>query len=259
MYGLGATCFLPAGLLLAANGEFIQVHPTCIPGEDKLRLMSGITRGDGGSVWVPKKPGDNRDQKSGFRKTSAGIFWKQRVSRGMAILYRVMLGCAWAIFKVVYEHNLGIDGKPMVYLDLTHIDRKILDRKLEGTLEIYEKFVGDDPRDTPMKIFPGMHYTMGAVGGFQAGYEYSRRGTGPRASASISTMARIGWARTRWYRLLVYGGIAGPNAVERARGLQALPDSNGAEDAEKKKQEESTSLLMNNQGTENPFRLWREL
>ena len=66
-------------------------------------------------------------------------------------------------FKVVYEHNLGIDGKPMVYLDLTHIDRKILDRKLEGILEIYEKFVGDDPRDTPMKIFPGMHYTMGCL------------------------------------------------------------------------------------------------
>ena len=51
----------------------------------------------------------------------------------------------------------------MVYLDLTHIDRKILDRKLEGVLEIYEKFVGDDPRDTPMKIFPGMHYTMGGL------------------------------------------------------------------------------------------------
>ena len=68
-----------------------------------------------------------------------------------------------AIHKVVYEHNLGIDGKPMVYLDLTHIDRKILDRKLEGILEIYEKFVGDDPRDMPMKIFPGMHYTMGGL------------------------------------------------------------------------------------------------
>ncbi len=68
-----------------------------------------------------------------------------------------------AIFKVVYEHNLGIDGKPMVYLDLTHIDRATLDRKLEGILEIYEKFVGDDPRTTPMKIFPGMHYTMGGL------------------------------------------------------------------------------------------------
>src|SRR5271163_1467925 len=46
------------------NGEFIQVHPTCIPGEDKLRLMSESARGEGGRVWVPRKAGDNRDWKS---------------------------------------------------------------------------------------------------------------------------------------------------------------------------------------------------
>ena len=51
----------------------------------------------------------------------------------------------------------------MVYLDLTHIDKETLNRKLEGILEIYEKFVGDDPREVPMKIFPGMHYTMGGL------------------------------------------------------------------------------------------------
>ena len=44
-----------------ANGEFIQVHPTAIPGEDKLRLMSESVRGEGGRVWVPKKKGDTRD------------------------------------------------------------------------------------------------------------------------------------------------------------------------------------------------------
>src|SRR5437868_9773181 len=43
-----------------ANGEFIQVHPTAIPGEDKLRLMSESARGEGGRVWVPKKKGDTR-------------------------------------------------------------------------------------------------------------------------------------------------------------------------------------------------------
>src|ERR1700731_79986 len=47
-----------------ANGEFIQVHPTSIPGEDKLRLMSESARGEGGRVWVPKTRGDNRDPKS---------------------------------------------------------------------------------------------------------------------------------------------------------------------------------------------------
>src|SRR5471032_3099592 len=47
-----------------ANGEFIQVHPTCIPGEDKLRLMSESARGEGGRVWVPKQLGDKRDANS---------------------------------------------------------------------------------------------------------------------------------------------------------------------------------------------------
>ncbi len=50
-----------------------------------------------------------------------------------------------------------------VYLDLTHIDRHELDRKLGGILEIYEKFQGVDPRDVPMKIFPAVHYSMGGL------------------------------------------------------------------------------------------------
>ncbi|HEY1067034.1 MAG TPA: FAD-binding protein, partial [Pirellulales bacterium] len=46
------------------NAEFIQVHPTAIPGSDKLRLMSESARGEGGRVWVPKKPQDPRDPKA---------------------------------------------------------------------------------------------------------------------------------------------------------------------------------------------------
>src|SRR4026209_2411708 len=47
-----------------ANGEFIQVHPTSIPGEDKLRLMTESARGEGGRVWVPRKQGDVRSPSS---------------------------------------------------------------------------------------------------------------------------------------------------------------------------------------------------
>src|SRR5437588_6744587 len=46
-----------------ANAEFVQVHPTAIPGEDKHRLMSESARGEGGRVWVPKKKGDTRQGK----------------------------------------------------------------------------------------------------------------------------------------------------------------------------------------------------
>ena len=119
-----------------------------------------------------------------------------------------------AIFKVVYEYNLGIDGKPMVYLDLTHIDRKTLDRKLEGILEIYEKFVGDDPRDVPMKIFPGMHYTMGGLwvdfnqddeyprhlrGGRVRTTQYPRRESAGREFPAVAASTEGLWpGRMRW-------------------------------------------------------------
>ncbi len=60
-----------------------------------------------------------------------------------------------------------------MYLDLTHIERSELDRKLGGILEIYEKFQGVDPRDVPMKIFPAVHYSMG---GLWADYEENSQG-----------------------------------------------------------------------------------
>jgi succinate dehydrogenase / fumarate reductase flavoprotein subunit len=237
-----------------ANGEFIQVHPTAIPGEDKLRLMSESARGEGGRVWVPKNPGDNRDPKS-IPENERWYFLEEWYPKYGNLVPRDV--ATRAIFKVIFEYNLGIDGKPMVYLDLTHIDRATLDRKLEGILEIYEKFVGDDPRVTPMKIFPGMHYTMGGLwvdynqatnipGIFAAGEcEYQYHGANRLGANSLVSC--------------IFGGFtAGPNAVRYAQGQQAAA-TNGHFDAERKRQEEINAGLMKSEGGENPFRLWREL
>ena len=237
-----------------ANGEFIQVHPTSIPGEDKLRLMSESARGEGGRVWVPKNQGDKRDPLS-IPENDRWYFLEEWYPKYGNLVPRDV--ATRAIFKVVYEHNLGIDGKPMVYLDLTHIDRATLDRKLEGILEIYEKFVGDDPRTTPMKIFPGMHYTMGGLwvdfnqatnipGIFAAGEcEYQYHGANRLGANSLVSC--------------IFGGfVAGPNAVRYARSQQAAA-SNGHFDSERKRQDEINAELMQSDGNENPFRLWREL
>jgi succinate dehydrogenase / fumarate reductase flavoprotein subunit len=237
-----------------ANGEFIQVHPTSIPGEDKLRLMSESARGEGGRVWVPKTLGDKRDPNS-IPEKDRWYFLEEWYPKYGNLVPRDV--ATRAIFKVVFEHNLGIDGKPMVYLDLTHIDRATLDRKLEGILEIYEKFVGDDPRTTPMKIFPGMHYTMGGLwvdfnqatnipGLFAAGEcEYQYHGANRLGANSLVSC--------------IFGGfVAGPNAVRYARTQQAAA-SNGHFEAERKRQEEINAGLMQSDGNENPFRLWREL
>jgi succinate dehydrogenase / fumarate reductase, flavoprotein subunit len=237
-----------------ANGEFIQVHPTSIPGEDKLRLMSESARGEGGRVWVPKVQGDKRDPKS-IPESERWYFLEEWYPKYGNLVPRDV--ATRAIFKVVFEHNLGIDGKPMVYLDLTHIDRATLDRKLEGILEIYEKFVGDDPRTTPMKIFPGMHYTMGGLwvdfnqatnipGIFAAGEcEYQYHGANRLGANSLVSC--------------IFGGfVAGPNAVRYARSQQSA-SGNGHFENERKRQEEINARLMKSDGAENPFRLWREL
>src|SRR5690349_20827488 len=225
------------------NGEFIQVHPTSIPGEDKLRLMSESARGEGGRVWVPRNKGDKRDPKS-IPDSERWYFLEEWYPNYGNLVPRDV--ATRAIHKVVYEHGLGIDGQAMVYLDLTHIDRATLDRKLEGILEIYQKFVGDDPRETPMKIFPGMHYTMGGLwvdntqatnisGVFAAGEcEYQYHGANRLGANSLVSC--------------IFGGfVAGPNAVRYARNQQAAP-SNGFFDTERKRQEEINANLMKSDG-----------
>jgi len=237
-----------------ANGEFIQVHPTSIPGEDKLRLMSESARGEGGRVWVPKEPADKRAPQS-IPESERFYFLEEWYPKYGNLVPRDV--ATRAIFKVVYEHNLGIDGKPMVYLDLTHVDRATLDRKLEGILEIYEKFVGDDPRETPMKIFPGMHYTMG---GLWVDYQHATNIPGIFAAGECEYQYH-GANRLGANSLLscIFGGfIAGPNAMRYAQG-QSRAGGNGHFDSERKRQEEINQGLMKSEGVENPFQLWREL
>ncbi len=237
-----------------ANGEFIQVHPTSIPGEDKLRLMSESARGEGGRVWVPRKLHDPREATT-IPEADRWYFLEEWYPKYGNLVPRDV--ATRAIHKVVYEHELGIDGQPMVYLDLTHIDAATLDRKLEGILEIYQKFVGDDPRKVPMKIFPGMHYTMGGLwvdfnqmtnipGVFAAGEsEYNYHGANRLGANSLLSC--------------IYGGFqAGPNALKYAAGLASAP-ANGYGESECKRQEEINGRLLSSTGTENPFKLWREL
>jgi succinate dehydrogenase / fumarate reductase flavoprotein subunit len=237
-----------------ANGEFIQVHPTCIPGEDKLRLMSESARGEGGRVWVPKTAGDKRLGQN-IPESDRWYFLEDWYPKYGNLVPRDV--ATRAIHKVVYELGLGIDGQAMVYLDLTHIDRETLNRKLEGILEIYEKFVGDDPRDVPMKIFPGMHYTMGGLwvdfnqmtnipGVFAAGEaEYQYHGANRLGANSLLSC--------------IYGGFqAGPNALNYAKSLPAATGDGGAAN-ELARQHQINKGLMSSTGTENPFRIWREL
>jgi len=154
-----------------ANGEFIQVHPTAIPGADKCRLMSESARGEGGRVWVPRKPHDPRQPRD-IPDAERYYFLEERYPTYGNLVPRDI--ATREIFNVCVNEGLSVEAeKQCVYLDLTHISREELDRKLGGILHIYEKFQGVDPRDEPMKIFPAVHYSMG---GMWAGYERTAAG-----------------------------------------------------------------------------------
>src|SRR6201987_589649 len=242
-----------------ANGEFIQVHPTSIPGEDKLRLMSESARGEGGRGWVPRKQGDKRPIKQ-IPESERFYFLEEWYPKYGNLVPRDI--ATRAIHKVVYEMKMGLAGEPAVYLDVTHIPREVLEKKLEGILEIYEKFVGTDPYNEPMKVFPAMHYTMGGLwvdnenqatnvpGIYAAGEcEYQYHGANRLGANSLVSC--------------IYGGIlAGPAAVKYAHNLEQGVENTPASVFERERvrqQDINDALLNQHQGTENPLTIWREM
>jgi succinate dehydrogenase / fumarate reductase flavoprotein subunit len=228
-----------------ANGEFIQIHPTAIPGDDKNRLMSESARGEGGRIWTYK------DGKPWYFLEEKYPAYGNLVPRDIATR---------EIFDVCINQKLGIDGENKVYLDLSHINARQLDIRLGGIMEIYEKFVGEDPRKVPMKIFPGVHYSMGGLwvdfnqqtnipGLFAAGEcDFSQHGANRLGANSLLSA--------------VYGGmVAGPKALEYIEGLAVPTDSLPGAIFEKQTREDvhkyESILKMN--GTENAYLLHKEM
>lgn len=147
-----------------ANGEFIQIHPTAIPGEDKLRLISESVRGEGGRIWVW---GDSTKQ---IRFPNGEIYPCGRTGEPWYFLEEMYPAIGNLVprdigareFLTIAELGLGIDGMDQVYLDVTHLPEEKLE-KLDSVLDIYKKFTGEDPRKVPMKVFVAVHYSMGGA------------------------------------------------------------------------------------------------
>jgi succinate dehydrogenase / fumarate reductase flavoprotein subunit len=238
-----------------ANGEFIQVHPTSIPGEDKLRLMSESARGEGGRVWVPKAKGDKRAPAS-IPENERYYFLEERYPAYGNLVPRDI--ATREIFQVCLD-GMGVNGENQVYLDLSHLPAETLDRKLGAILEIYEMFVGDDPRHVPMRIFPGVHYSMG---GLWVDFEQRTNIPGLLAAGecdySIHGANRLG---ANSLVSCVYGGfIAAPAAIDFAKNVQR----NGADgskiyDQELKRQQEINDNLIKQSGTENQYQIHAEM
>ncbi len=145
-----------------ANGEFIQIHPTAIPGPDKLRLMSESLRGEGGRIWVYGDSSKTIEAPNGKTipcgKTGEPWYFLEDMYPAFGNLVPRDIG-AREVLRIC-ELGLGVDGGMQVYLDVSHLPEKTL-HKLEAVLDIYQKFTGDDPHKVPMQIFPAVHYSMG--------------------------------------------------------------------------------------------------
>src|SRR5881275_843376 len=238
-----------------ANGEFIQVHPTSIPGEDKLRLMSESARGEGGRVWVPKTPGDSRPP-SAIPESERRYFLEEKYPAYGNLVPRDI--ATREIFQVCLD-GMGIGGGNQVYLDLSHLPAETLDRKLGAILEIYEMFVGDDPRHVPMRIFPGVHYSMGGLW-----VDYDQRTNIPGLLAAGECDYSIHGANRLGANSLVscvYGGfIAAPAAIQYATGVErGSADGSHIYDQELKHQEEINAALIAQSGKENQYKLHEEM
>jgi succinate dehydrogenase / fumarate reductase flavoprotein subunit len=150
-----------------ANPCFTQIHPTCIPVhgtyQSKLTLMSESLRNDG-RVWVPKTPGDKRPP-SQIPDAERDYFLERKYPSFGNLVPRDV---ASRNSKEQCDQGKGVgDTGLAVYLDFADAIRRdgrpVIHKKYGNLFEMYEKITGQDPYETPMMIYPAVHYTMGGL------------------------------------------------------------------------------------------------
>ncbi len=150
-----------------ANPCFTQIHPTCIPSGDlhqsKLTLMSESLRNDG-RIWLPLRPGDDRPPAA--IPAAERDYFLERQYPSYGNLVPRDLASRRARELCLEGRGVGPGGRS-VYLDLAEAIARdgpeAIEARYGNLLEMYERITGDDPRTTPMRIYPAPHYTMGGL------------------------------------------------------------------------------------------------
>ncbi len=152
---------------LFANPCFTQIHPTCIPvsGEyqSKLTLMSESLRNDG-RIWVPLDGADKRDPRE-IPEAERDYYLERRYPAFGNLVPRDVASRA---AKAVCDEGRGVGpGGRGVYLDFAdaigRLGRAAVEAKYGNLFQMYEKITGENPYETPMRIYPAVHYTMGGL------------------------------------------------------------------------------------------------
>jgi len=152
---------------LFANPCFTQIHPTCIPVhgayQSKLTLMSESLRNDG-RIWVPKTAGDQRPANQIPEEERDYYLERKYPAFGNLVPRDVASRNA----KTVCDEGRGVgETGYAVYLDFADVlrreGRESIERKYGNLFQMYERITGEDPYETPMMIYPAVHYTMGGL------------------------------------------------------------------------------------------------
>ncbi len=156
-----------------ANPCMVQIHPTCIPvhGEfqSKLTLMSESLRNDG-RIWVPKKKEDSEAIRAGklkptqLKEEDRDYYLERRYPAFGNLVPRDVASRA---AKERCDAGFGVGTGEAVYLDfsdaINRLGQKVVEQRYGNLFQMYEKIVDDNPYETPMMIYPALHYSMGGL------------------------------------------------------------------------------------------------
>src|SRR5512142_1286703 len=150
-----------------ANPCYTQIHPTCIPKsgdyQSKLTLMSESLRNDG-RVWVPKKAGDKRPPNQ--IPEDERDYYLERVYPSYGNLAPRDVSSRQAKYRC--DEGLGVGpGGLGVYLDfadsIKRLGKNVIAERYGNLFEMYKLITAENPYETPMRIYPAVHYTMGGL------------------------------------------------------------------------------------------------
>ncbi len=155
-----------------ANPSFIQIHPTCIPqsgeSQSKLTLMSESLRNDG-RIWAPKNAADCDKNPNDIPNDDRDYFLERMYPAFANLVPRDIASRA---VKHICDEDRGVGfeihgTRRGVYLDFKDVINKLgksaISEKYGNLFEMYKRITNDDPYNTPMKIYPAVHYTMGGL------------------------------------------------------------------------------------------------
>ena len=157
-----------------ANPSYVQIHPTCIPvhgdKQSKLTLMSESLRNDG-RIWVPKKLEDAKRLQKGeiqgkdIPEEDRDYYLERRYPAFGNLVPRDVASRA---AKERCDKGYGVNNTGLaVFLDFSQaiedFGRKEIEARYDNLFDMYEEITDESPYETPMQIFPAVHYTMGGI------------------------------------------------------------------------------------------------